>query len=222
MADDSGDFFFYQPMVVRKRVIRRRRRGGVRRPRLTIIFIAICIAVYIMELVFPSIMDLAFYPPTAFKKPWTFVTAVFLHARSDPSHLFFNMIALFFFGIYLESRVKPKQFLTIFFVAGILGNVAYLVTEPLGALPAVGASGAVYGIMGMLTALYPGLTVYYFGLAPMPMIFAAFMWFIMEFTGMFTPDLIAHQAHLAGLIIGVLYGLYVRQQKKKVVYFWER
>jgi membrane associated rhomboid family serine protease len=222
MADEPGDFFFYQPMVVRKRVVRRRRRGGVRKPRWTIIFIAICVAVYILELLFPAILNLAFYPPTALEQPWTFVTAIFLHARSDPSHLIFNMIALFFFGIYLESRIKPKQFLTIFFAAGILGNVAYLVTEPLGALPAVGASGAVYGIMGMLTALYPGLTVYYFGLAPMPMIFAAFMWFIMEFTGMFIPDLIAHQAHLAGLIIGVLYGLYIRQQKKKVVYFWER
>ena len=174
-------------------------------------------------MIYPQILDyFAFYPTKALEQPWTFITAIFLHAPTDPSHLMFNMIALFFFGIYLESRVKPKQFLAIFFAAGILGNIAYLAISPFGKLPAVGASGAVYGIMGMLTALYPGLTVYYFGMVPMPMIFAAITWFLMEFAGLFSPDFIAHEAHLAGLIIGVLYGIYVKRQGKKLVYFWER
>lgn len=218
MPDDSGDFFFYQPMVVRRRVVRRRRR--MRKPRWTMIFIMTCVLTFFLDVAIPLSDYFAFTPAYAFEQPWTFITSIFMHA--DISHLLFNMIALFIFGIYLESRIKEKQFLLIFFAAGILGNFAYWLTAPYGTIPAVGASGAIYGVMGMLAMLYPGLVVYYFGFAPMPMIFAAFLWFVMEFTGMFVPSGIAHQAHLAGLIAGSLYGLYVRRDRKKLVFFWER
>lgn len=214
MADEVREFFFYQPMIGRRRRPRRRRR----KPRWTMIFISVCVVVFFLERFLP-LEQFAFTPAIAFNQPWTFITSIFLHA--DIAHLFFNMFALFMFGLYLETRVTTKQYLFIFFVAGILGNVAYWLTAPLGTIPAVGASGAVYGVMGMLAILYPGLIVY-IGYAPMPMIFAAVIWFLMEFTGMFTPSNIAHQAHLAGLVVGALYGLYVRRQRKKLVFFWER
>jgi membrane associated rhomboid family serine protease len=184
------------------------------------IFIMACVATFILQVIFPLLSTFAFTPATAFEQPWTFLTSIFMHA--DVYHLLFNMFALFIFGIYLESRVKPKEYLLVFFTAGLLGNFAYWLTAPLGVIPAVGASGAIYGVMGTLAILYPGLVVYYFGFAPMPMIFAAFMWFILEFTGMFTPSGIAHQAHLAGLIVGSIYGFYLRKQRNKLVFFWER
>lgn len=209
------EFFFYQPAVVRGR----RMRMPIRKPRWTFTFIALCTAIFLFEFFVPIWPWFAFTPVKAFEQPWTFITSIFLHA--DIMHLFFNMFALFIFGLYLEARTTTKQFLFIFFLAGIFGNIAYWLTAPLGTIPAVGASGAIYGIMGMLATLYPGLIVYV-GYVPMPMIFAAVLWFVMEFTGMFVPSNIAHQAHLAGLVIGAAYGLYIRKQRSKFVFFWER
>lgn len=200
-------------------VVRRRRRMQISRPKWTMAFIAICTVVFFFDAVFQIWPLFAFTPAYAFEQPWTFVTSIFLHA--DIAHLFFNMFALFMFGLYLESRVSPKQYLFIFFVAGIFGNVAYWLTDPLGTIPAVGASGAIYGIMAMLAVLYPNLIVYV-GFAPMPIIFAAVLWFLMEFTGMFVPSNIAHFAHLAGLVIGVAYGFYIRKQRSRLVFFWEK
>jgi len=216
MADEAGDFFFYQPIVVRGR----RRRRSRRKPRWTTIFASICVIMFFFDLLFPVWSRwLYFRPAYAHVMPWTWVTSIFMHA--DIFHLFFNMFALLMFGLYLETRVTPKQYLVIFFAAGLLGNAAYWLSAPSSTIPAVGASGAIYGVMGMLAMLYPGLIVY-IAYAPMPMIFAAVIWFLMEFTGMFTPSNIAHQAHLAGLIAGLAYGLYVRKQRKKLVFFWEK
>ncbi len=216
MADESRGFFFYQPAVVTRG---RRRRRRIKKPRWTFTFIGFCTAIFFFDLIFQIWPAFAFTPALAFSQPWTFITSIFLHAGFD--HLFFNMFALFIFGLYLEARVSTKQYLFIFFLAGFFGNVAYYLTAPLGVIPAVGASGAIYGVMGMLAVLYPGLIVYV-GYAPMPMIIAAAIWFLMEFTGMFVPSNIAHQAHLAGLIVGAAYGLYVRRQRNKLVFFWEK
>lgn len=216
MSEDSGGFFFYQPMIIR-RVGRRQRK---RRPSWTFTLISMCVLVFLLQQIFSAITtELAFTPIYALNRPWIWLTSIFMHA--DFSHLLFNMIALFMFGNYLESRISEKQFLIIFIISGLLGNLAYYLTYPLGTTPALGASGAVYGIMGMLAILYPGLVVYYFGVFPIPMIFAAFLWFAMEFSGMFIPSNIAHQAHLAGLVFGMIYGLYVRKTKRKFKFFWE-
>ena len=87
-----------------------------------------------------------------------FVTSIFLHANL--SHLFFNMFALFFVGIYLERMVGRRTFFTIFLTSGIIGNLGYLVTASNPQVPAIGASGAVYGVMGALAVIAPFLLVY--------------------------------------------------------------
>jgi membrane associated rhomboid family serine protease len=212
---EEKDDFFYQPPVV----VRRRNPMHFKKPIWTITFIVICTVVFLIDAALQIWPSFAFTPAYAFSIPWTFVTAIFFHAGID--HLFFNMFALFMFGLYLEPRVSTKQYLLVFFAAGIFGNVAYWLTSPLGTIPAVGASGAIYGIMAMLAVLYPNLVVY-IGFAPMPIIFAAALWFIIEFTGVFIPSDIAHQSHLAGLAVGVAYGLYIRKQRNKLVYFWEK
>jgi len=182
-------------------------------PKWTFILIAVCVVVFALEFVMPLMDEYAFVPALAYEKPWTFITSVFLHA--DLQHLFFNMFALFVFGLYLEPRVSRKQFLFIFFAAGFMGNVAYMLNSPAGTVPAVGASGAIYGIMGLLAILYPTLIVY-IGYMPMPMIVAAAVWAIVEFSGMFTPGNIAHEAHLAGLFIGAAYGLHLRKKRTHI------
>lgn len=180
-----------------------------RKPILTFIFLLTCIIVFIFELIVP--LDyFSFTPAYVFERPWTFITSIFLHA--DLSHLLFNMFALFMFGIYLESRISKKEYILIFFVAGVFGNIGYFITALDSTIPAVGASGAIYGIMGCLAILTPLILVYTGGF-PMPMIAAAFFWAAMEFMGIFTPGEIAHQSHVAGLLIGVIFGIQLRRKR---------
>ena len=81
---------------------------------------------------------------------WRVVSSTFLHA--DFFHVLFNMFSLFLFGPELEKIAGKARFLTIYLLAGIFGNVfTYLTQDPFYA--SVGASGAVYGILGAFAAL---------------------------------------------------------------------
>jgi hypothetical protein len=184
-----------------------------RRPFWTFVLIGICFAVFILEYLFPQIEEYGWFVPAyAFLRPWTFITSIFLHA--DIYHIFFNMLALFIFGTFLEARVSERNYLLIFFLSGIVGNLGYMLTDFGSIIPGLGASGAIYGVMGALAALAPFATVFV-SFVPMPMIFAAFLWTLVEFLGLFQPGTIAHGAHLAGLFIGIAFGIYLRRERSK-------
>jgi membrane associated rhomboid family serine protease len=180
----------------------------------TFTFLIIAVIVFFLQLT--NIFDwrlFAFTPAFALEMPWTFITSIFLHA--DLTHLLFNMFALLMFGLALENRIGPRNYLIIFFIAGILGSVGYILTARNPLIPAIGMSGAIYGLMGALAMIMPGTMVWIGGFAPMPMIFAVFFWGISEFLGLFSPSNIARAAHLGGLLVGILYGLYLRKQEAK-------
>ncbi len=153
----------------------------------------------------------SFVPLLAFDMPWMFVTSIFLHA--DLSHLFFNMFSLLIFGIYLERMVGGRLFLILFFAAGIIGNVGYIVTSGNALIPAIGASGAIYGVMGTLAVLAPFLLIFVYGILPLPMIIAAGAFAVLDIMGLLVPSGIAHGAHLAGMIVGIGAGLYLRRMR---------
>ena len=179
---------------------------------------AACAIVFFFQLFTPIEEYGYFVPAYAFSRPWTFVTSIFLHA--DFSHIFFNMFALFIFGIFLEPKVNKKTYLFIFFLAGIVGNFGYMLTALGSTVPGLGASGAIYGIMAAAAILEPYATVYLLWFVPMPLIFAAFIWTIIEFLGLFIPGSIAHGAHLAGLFVGAAYGIYLRRQRRKQLTYY--
>ena len=176
----------------------------------TFSFIAVCAIAFVLEFFIP-INFFSFTPTYALSRPWTFITSIFFHANLE--HLFFNMIALFMFGISLETRIKQRNFVLILFLAGIVGNLGYMITAPTATTSAIGASGSIYGIMGTLAVLAPTATVY-LGYLPMPIVFAAFMWALTEFLGLFVPSPIAHGAHLTGLFLGILFGFYIKMKLK--------
>ncbi len=154
----------------------------------------------------------AFTPALALERPWTFVTSIFLHANF--AHLFFNMFALFMFGIALESRIGSKNFIILFFLSGIIGSIGYMITASNPLIPAIGMSGAVYGILGALAILTPFMIVWVMGMAPMPMIVAAIFWIVLEVFGVFAPrGNIASAAHLGGIFVGIVYGIYLRRSE---------
>jgi len=186
-------------------------------PVLTIILLVSIGIVFIFQNIF-NLDDFAFTPAYAFSRPWTFVTAMFLHANL--THLFFNAFALLMFGSYLESRVTRPTFISIYFLGGILGNIGYMLTSSDPFIPGIGASGAIYGIMGALAVLAPKSVVFVYGI-PMPMIAALFLWGALEVFGVFVPTgNIASGAHLFGLIVGVAFALYLRRQYSSKTHFF--
>jgi membrane associated rhomboid family serine protease len=85
-----------------------------------------------------------FGPAVADGDVWRLVTAGFLHA--GVIHLLFNMYALYILGSLLEPAIGRTRFLIVYFVALLCGSFGALLVSP--NTPTVGASGAVFGIMG--------------------------------------------------------------------------
>lgn len=174
----------------------------------TYILIAVTVAVFILQNMTDAWIYFAFFPAYALQDPWMFVTSIFLHSGFD--HILFNMIALFFFGTYAERLLGQRVFLLLYFASGIVGNFGYMLTATDPTIPAIGASGAIYGLMGALAVLAPRLMVFIYGLIPLPMIGAAALYALLDLAGLFVPTGIAHGAHLGGLVAGVILGLYIR------------
>ncbi len=135
--------------------------GGVRRAsfegggaKVTRALIGINVAVYVAQLlqgagvngVNGSIFrEGALYAPSVADGDWwRLLTAAFLHY--GPFHLIMNMLALWWFGSLLEQRIGSGRFLLLYLVSGLAGSAGALVASPL--TPTVGASGAIFGILG--------------------------------------------------------------------------
>jgi membrane associated rhomboid family serine protease len=116
--------------------------------------IGINVAVYIAELaqggglygVHSTIYEKGFlYAPFVGQGDWwRLATAAFLHY--GPVHLLLNMLGLYWFGSLLEQRIGSGRYLLIYFVSGLAGSAGALVLSPTSAT--VGASGAIFGILG--------------------------------------------------------------------------
>ena len=138
-------------------------------------------------------------------EPWRLLTAMFLHG--SPNHLFFNMFGLFIFGPILEERIGAKRFLYLYLGAGLFASLAAALLYPL----SLGASGAIFGVLGALIMLLPRLQILFFFIIPMPLWVAGIVWVILDTIGLFFPTGIASAAHLAGMAIGLAVGYYIKK-----------
>jgi len=184
--------------------------------------VIICVIIFIIQVLFeptieqrkmgaenPLTNNFALVSATVLTNPWTIITSIFLHGSVE--HLFYNMFALGLFGSILELIIGGKKFLILFFVSGIIssaGSVLFYIAS-------IGASGAIFGVLGSLGALRPKMTVY-IGFVPMPMALAVVLWAMGDLIGLFAPTEIAHAAHLFGLAFGLIAGFYLRKQYKEV------
>jgi membrane associated rhomboid family serine protease len=140
---------------------------------------------------------------------WQFVTYMFLHGSL--MHVIMNMFGLFFLGRELESALGAKRFLYLYLGCGILGGLGWLVLSGSSGATCVGASGAVFGIVGAFAALFPHqkLTVLLFFVLPitttartLAIVFGVISLLMLRVDG----GGVAHAAHLAGGVAGYLYG----------------
>jgi len=149
------------------------------------------------------------------ERPWTIVTNLFVHDPEGtiPWHLLFNMYFLYFYGNYLIRLVGTRDFLIIYFLGGIVGNIFFMLFALLNFFTSpywivIGASGAIFALGGALALLTPRLRILVFPIpAPMPLwVFVIGTFVIMSFVGG-----VAWQGHLGGLLTGLIAGLVLRR-----------
>jgi membrane associated rhomboid family serine protease len=176
-----------------------------------LVLITINSLVFVATLINPSlILTLFGLVPAAFSvRPWTIVTNLFVHAGIW--HILANMVTLYFFGRFLSRLVGEGSFLVVYFLGGILGNGCYLLMPPSPLAVAVGASGAIFALGGMLAVMVPKLKVLVFPIpVPLPLWVAVIGGF---FIISFLPQ-VAWQAHLGGLVFGLIVGLFFRRRQR--------
>jgi len=173
------------------------------------IIIAINLLMLIAALIYPRLILLLGLMPELFpSRPWTILTSIFIH--SGPWHFFANMLTLYFFGSYLSRLVGDGKLLIVYFVGGIFGNILYiLMGEPLSIV--VGASGAVFALGGALAVMRPKLKVIVF---PIPVPIPLWIAVIGSFVILSFLPFVAWQAHLGGLIIGLIAGYIFRKSER--------
>ena len=138
-------------------------------------------------------------------KPYQLVTHMFAHGGF--MHILFNMYALWMFGSVLERVWGPKKFLIFYLVCGLAAGLAQMFTMDVNG-SAVGASGAIMGLLAAFAYLFPD-TKFYILPFPFP-IKAKFMVAIYAAIDLFgglhpgAADNIAHFAHLGGMVMGFI------------------
>jgi membrane associated rhomboid family serine protease len=146
---------------------------------------------------------------------WTFVTSMFMHAGFG--HLFVNMISLMFIGGFVEKLIGKKRFLWLYFIGGLFAGLFFVgiaaVTGTDLNVYAVGASGAIFALGGLLAVLTPRLPVLVFFVIPMPMWIAMVFLMVVLWALSLTMGLpIGNVAHLGGLIVGLGYGFHLKRK----------
>jgi membrane associated rhomboid family serine protease len=138
--------------------------------------------------------------------PWQYFTYMFLHGGLG--HIFFNMLALWMFGMELENLWGSKRFLAYYLIAGLgAGIVHTVVTALMGTAngPAVGASGAIYGVLIAFGMLFPDRIIYVNFFIPMKAKYLVMIFIAYDLvTGIMGGDGVAHFAHLGGGLFGFL------------------
>ena len=133
-------------------------------------------------------------------------------------HLGGNMLFLWVFGNNIEDHLGHVKYLAFYLVSGVVATLAHVVLQTDSAIPLVGASGAVAGVMGAYLVWFPNvriLTAFFFILILFRHITAKWLlgfWFVSQF--FINPNEgIAWAAHVGGFVFGALIGLVVRSSR---------
>jgi hypothetical protein len=145
---------------------------------------------------------------------WTWFTSVLSHSRLQLFHIIGNSIVLLFFGPLVERAVGSRRFVAFFFASGILaglGHVLFAIATGAPTTGVVGASGAGFAILGVLTVWRPNMQVLLFFVVPMKIKYLT--WGIALVSAVLVIQSgtggvggIAHLAHLIGFAIGLAFG----------------
>jgi membrane associated rhomboid family serine protease len=210
-------------------------------PLVNTMLIAINVIAFLMELRLGPranrlVMNLGFIPARFlvyhdYHEYATVLTSMFLHAGW--LHLGSNMLALYIFGDNVEDRMGPIRYLIFYLVCGIAAAMTHLYFNQHAALPTVGASGAIAGVLGAYLVLFPTarvMTLIPIYIIPwiieIPAVLFLGIWFLMQLlngSAAVAADTaqahggVAFWAHVGGFVAGgVLVGVFARRPRARI------
>jgi len=155
---------------------------------------------------------MAFYP---------MFTSMFLHGGL--LHLAGNMLFLYVFGDNVEDAFGHVPYLLFYFLCGIGSDCVHVLFNLHSSLPAIGASGAISGVMGAYAVLFPRarvLMLFFVFLIPIPAVIVLGYWFVLQFLsgigefGASATGGVAWWAHIGGFLIGLVIALAVKERSR--------
>ncbi|WP_461255496.1 rhomboid family intramembrane serine protease [Treponema sp. R80B11-R83G3] len=138
---------------------------------------------------------------------WSFITYMFMHG--SVTHILFNMLGLFIFGVQVERQMGSREFLLYYLLTGALAGVfsfgVYFFTSPY--VPLIGASGALFAVELAYAIFFPDSILYIWGILPLraPVMVLGFTALELIFSVTGRNSGVAHLTHLAGFATGWLY-----------------
>ncbi len=184
---------------------------------ITIRLILINVIVYLIQVFTPGFTELFALYARWWVEPWRVVgllTSGFLHDIGSLNHLLFNMLGLYIFGTSVEERLRKSEYTAFYIAALLFASIAWSVWEAItypekGLGPsAVGASGAISGVLILFVLHNPRATILLFFVVPVEAWVAGLIWVGADLLGAFRPqniDHVAYTAHLGGILFGALY-----------------
>lgn len=168
------------------------------------------VSVFLIEMLFRIPLSGLFALPGVWWKTYSFgslFTYMFVHANS--THLFVNMLGLFFIGPAVEQTIGSYRFFILYYLSGILGGLGWSLLADPGTV-CVGASGALMGILGAFGALYPNAKLLLWFILPIKawvLVTILIIWELYETVGVHKIGGIANAAHLIGAVAGICYAM---------------
>jgi len=152
------------------------------------------------------------------------VTSIFLHGGW--LHIISNMLFLWVFGDNIEDKVGHLKYLFFYLTVGVIANIAQIMASPDSAVPIIGASGAVAGILGAYYISFPRAKVlalipifFFFTLMEVRASLFIVFWFVLQvFNGVFSltavGNSVAWWAHIGGFLGGLILIRFFQKQRK--------
>lgn len=193
-------------------------------PLVTVSLIAVNAIVFVLSLSnFEGIISTFGFVPNLFPSFFaiaTIFTSMFLHAGID--HIFGNMWYLWIFGDNVEDKLGRLGFLAIYLMSGVVAAFAQYLTDPSSAIPSIGASGAVSGILGFYLVTFPKsriTTSMGYWINQSPAWFVIGFWFLIQlFFGAatlagYSGSNVAFWAHIGGFVFGYVAAKITRKSR---------
>lgn len=160
------------------------------------------------------------------------LTALFVHAGA--THLLVDLLFLWIFGENVEDRLGHWRFLAFYVLCGLAAALLHAAVQPGSPVPAIGATGAIAGVLGAYLVLFPEsrvLTYVILTLVEVPAVFLLVVWFTLHLLGglgalplLRSWDLggLALPAHVGAFATGAALVLLLRRQERMRVEWWDR